>query len=227
MSYENDCYLKNNCKQAHCNAPEGCITKLRFDSLFDQANVGLIHRANQELRVDDDGGDLEAFKKLKQIQNNILDFVNSGKQLYIHSQQVGVGKTSWEFRLIQAYFKKIYMTAQLGTCRALFISVPKFLLGLKENITSKSDYIQHIKDNVFTCDLVIWDDIGTKSASVYEAENLLSIIDNRIASGKANIYSSNLNDEEVHNFLGDRLASRICNLGYNIELVGKDKRQNE
>ena len=50
------------------------------------------------------------------------------------------------------------------------------------------------------------------------------MIDGRINAGKANIFSSNLNDTELHDALGDRLSSRICNLGYNIELVGGDKR---
>ena len=50
------------------------------------------------------------------------------------------------------------------------------------------------------------------------------MIDSRISAGKSNIFTSNLNDEELHKSLGDRLASRICNLGYNIELYGSDKR---
>ena len=83
---------------------------------------------------------------------------------------------------------------------------------------------KHIKNNVLTCDLVIWDDIGTKASSVFESEHLLSMIDGRILNNKANIFTSNLNDVELHESLGDRLASRICNLGYNITFHGGDKR---
>ncbi len=95
---------------------------------------------------------------------------------------------------------------------------------MKSNISSPNSYYQHIKDNVLDCDLVIWDDIGTKAASSFEHENLLSIIDTRINAGKSNIFTSNLSDAEMQNCLGERLASRICNLGYNIELKGGDKR---
>jgi DNA replication protein DnaC len=95
---------------------------------------------------------------------------------------------------------------------------------LKDNITAKNEYIQHIKDNVLTCDLVIWDDIGTKNSTSFESENLLSMIEGRILNNKANIFTSNLNDQELHDALGDRLASRICNLGYNITFNGGDKR---
>ena len=66
--------------------------------------------------------------------------------------------------------------------------------------------------------------LGTKNSTVYEGEHLLSIIESRISGGKANIFTSNLNDQELHNSLGDRLASRICNSGLNIEFHGGDKR---
>ena len=175
------------------------------------------------LRIDEDGTDFEEFKKLKEIQDNILDFVQEGKQLYIHSSICGNGKTAWSLRLLQCYFKKIWLRTEMR-CRALFINVPNLLISLKENISSKSEYIKHIKDNIYEADIVIWDDVGTKSATNFEHENLFSFIDQRINLGKSNIFTSNLTDEELHEALGDRLASRICNLGYNIELHGGDKR---
>ena len=103
--------------------------------------------------------------------------------------------------MLQTYFNKIWLRTDLR-CRALFINVPLFLIKLKENISNKSEYITHIKENIYDCDLVIWDDIGTKSSTVYEGENLLSIIEYRIGNGKANIFTSNLNDKELHEALG-------------------------
>ena len=106
----------------------------------------------------------------------------------------------------------------------LFINVPRFLLSLKDNISEKSDYVQHIKENVLTCDLVIWDEIGTKSLSTFEHENVLNLVNARIDSGKSNIYTSNLTNDELHTAVGDRLYSRIVELSSDIELVGSDKR---
>ena len=109
-------------------------------------------------------------------------------------------------------------------CRALFINVPRFLLSLKENISERSDYVAHIKENILTCDIVIWDDIATKQTSIFESEHLYSMIEARIAEGKSNIFTSNLTAEEMHKALGDRLYSRIVNLSQDIELKGSDKR---
>lgn len=144
-------------------------------------------------------------------------------QLYLTNDCIVTHNSSWALRLLQTYFNKIWLRTDLR-CRALFINVPLFLIKLKENISNKLEYITHIQKNVYDCDLVIWDDIGTKSSTVYEGENLLSIIDYRIGNGKANIFTSNLNDKELHEALGDRLASRICNSGINIEFRGGDKR---
>ena len=176
-----------------------------------------------DLRIDADGSDGEAFSQLKQIENNIEEFVSKGKNLYIYSKQPGCGKTSWTLRLLQAYFDKIWFKSDLK-CRALFISVPKFLLALKDNLSEKSEYIDHIKENILSADLIIWDDIGTKVITPFESEHLLSMIDARIAFGTSNFFTSNLEPDELHEALGDRLYSRIVNAGLTFKFVGSDKR---
>ena len=223
MIENKDCWLKDQCKQLHCNDASGCLILYKLDYLYNQAGVPLNLRKNLILRTDADGTDLEEFKQLKAIQDDIKGFIANGQQLLIHSKTCGCGKTSWSLRLLQTYFNSIWLKTELK-CKGLFINVPYLLLMLKENISNKNDYIEHIKENITDCDLVIWDDIGTKNSTAFEAENLLSMLDRRIVNGKANIFTSNLSDEELHVALGDRLASRICNLGYNITLHGGDKR---
>jgi DNA replication protein DnaC len=106
----------------------------------------------------------------------------------------------------------------------LFISVPRFLLALKDSISNKSSYIDYIKDNVLLADLVVWDDLGNKLGSEFELSHLLNIIDNRISLGKSNIYTSNLNRQQLYTALGERLTSRVANMSIDIELYGSDKR---
>jgi DNA replication protein DnaC len=175
------------------------------------------------LRVDHDGTDLEQFKQLAAIEQDIVNFISNGKNLYLHSANCGCGKTSWSLRLTEAYFNKIWARSETK-CRVLFISVPRFLLALKDNITAKSSYVEYIKENVFEADLVIWDDIAAKMGSEFELTHLLNIIDNRLALGKSNIYTSNLNRQQLYTALGERLTSRIANMSIDIELFGSDKR---
>ena len=217
-----NCWLKNNCNKCDCNT--FCIRLFKLDYLYSQALIELPQRKYIELYTDvGDKNDKDQFKKLKAISQKIEEFVSSGENIYIHSRSCGNGKTSWALRLVQEYFNKIWFKSELR-CRALFISVPKLLIALKDNIEEKDEYVRHIKENILKADIVIWDDIATKQTTVFESEHLFSMIDARICSGKSNIFTSNLSDEELHKALGDRLASRICNLSYNIEFIGKDKR---
>ena len=125
--------------------------------------------------------------------------------------------------MIQSYFNKIWYKSDME-CKALFINVPKFLLSIKDNISSKNEYVEYIKNNVLEADLVVWDEVGTKGLTQFEHENLLSLINMRIDMNKSNIYTSNMRPDELKELIGDRLYSRIVKLSTEIEFKGQDKR---
>lgn len=178
---------------------------------------------SKKLFLQTDLTDKEEFDILKNIEISILEFVDSGKNLYIHSKICGNGKTAWAVKLIQAYLNRIWAESSL-TCKALFINVPRFLLTLKDSITTESEYINHIKKYVLDADLVVWDEVGVKALTNYEHEHLLNLINTRLDEGKSNIYTSNLDAEELREKVGERLYSRISNLSIDIEFHGVDKR---
>ena len=217
------CWMWNSCSRKHCNDPSGCLILTKLNFLYKEANVPPYLRVKRTLVVDSDESDLEAFRQLSLIQQNILSFVGEGKNLYIWSTQAGNGKTSWALRLLQTYFNKIWLNSPLR-CRALFINVPFFLQALKDNISIKSEYISHIKENASQCDLIIWDDISNKIGTDFEINSLLSIIDSRLIQGKSNIYTSNVSPADLKNYLDIRLGSRIATASNCIQLVGGDKR---
>jgi len=216
------CFLREVCNGKDCDK-DFCLRKYKMDSLYSAALMTESQKKHITLRVDEDGTDLEQFKQLAAIEQDILAFVNEGKNLYLHSANCGNGKSSWSLRLAEAYFNKIWVRTEVK-CRVLFISVPRFLLALKDAISSKNAYVDYIKDNVLEADLVIWDDIAAKMGSEFELTHLLNIIDNRLALGKSNIYTSNLNRQQLYTALGERLTSRIANMSTDIELFGADKR---
>ena len=216
------CYLYDNCNRKDCDK-DFCLRKYKMDSLYSAALMTESQKQHIVLKVDQDNTDLEQFKQLAGIEQNILKFIEEGRNLYLHSATPGNGKSSWSIRLAEAYFNKIWARSE-AKCRVLFISVPRFLLALKDDITTKNAYVAYIKENVLEADLVIWDDIAAKMGSEFELTHLLNIIDNRLALGKSNIYTSNLNKQQLYVALGERLTSRIANMSTDIELFGADKR---
>jgi DNA replication protein DnaC len=216
------CFLYDNCNHKDCDK-DFCLRKYKMDSLYSAALMTDTQKKHITLRVDEDGTDLEQFKQLAGIEQNIVSFVNEGKNLYLHSANCGNGKSSWSLRLVEAYFNKIWARTEIK-CRVLYISVPRFLIALKDSITTRSAYVDYIKENVLDADLVVFDDIAAKMGTEHEVNHLLNIIDNRLALGKSNIYTSNLNRQQLYTALGERLTSRIANKSMDIELFGSDKR---
>lgn len=228
MITSKDCYLYDNCKKhanANCNLSEDafCVKLFKLNYLFEESLLSDKQRTLTPLYIDEDGTDKAQFSQLKEMSDNIEKFVSSGNNLFLHSSICGNGKTEWAIRMIQTYFNSIWYKCDLN-CKALFINVPRFLIALKDSIHEPSEYIEHIKKNVLDVDLVVWDELGIKNATQFEHEHLLNLINTRIDYNKSNIYTSNLNSEELKVRLGERLHSRIVKLSTDIELFGKDKR---
>lgn len=224
-----NCYLRDTCwkyqnKDPSCRETDiFCPRFFRMNYLYEQSLMSVKQRQHTLLRIDADGTDKEQFNILKSIENNIEQFVSQGTNLYIHSPICGNGKTEWSLRLLQSYIGKIWFKSDLR-CRVLFVNVPRYLISLKESISTPSEYVSHIKKNIFEADLVVFDELGIKAATTFEYENLLNFINTRIDLGKSNIYTSNMTSADLNERLGARLYSRILNLSVDVELHGSDKR---
>lgn len=223
-----DCWMKDVCGKYlsgdhSCDSEVFCTKLFKLNELYNNSMLSSEQRKFIKIRLDSDGTDFKEFSCLKNLQNNIEDFVSSGGNLYLWSMRCGNGKTLWSIRLLQSYLNKIWYKSDLK-CKALFIHVPTYLLALKNAITKQSDYVDYINENVLEADLVVWDEVAIKNLSNYDHEHLLSMINVRLDQGKSNIYTSNLSKEDLYEKVGERLYSRIVNLSTVIELRGSDKR---
>ena len=81
-----------------------------------------------------------------------------------------------------------------------------------------------MKKYVYSADIVVFDDIATKSATQFEHEILFNMIDARVNLGKSNIFTSNMDYVGLVNTVGERIASRIFNTSEKIRFDGQDKR---
>lgn len=215
MILPQNCYLQRGCKKYdnHECPVEGafCIRLFKQDVLFDLSLLSESQRKYFELRLDVSQQDREAFIQLKKIDSNINVFVETGQNLYICSSITGNGKTAWATRLIQSYIGKNWYRFDL-VCKALFINVPRYLIELKANISSPSDYIKTIDENVLKADLVVFDDIGSKLGTEYEIEHLLSTINYRIDNQKSSIFTSNILPADLSSQIGPRLALSLIHI---------------
>lgn len=219
-----NCWYKKICtKYSENNCNPNCIRYMEMHYLIETSNIPKSKQFKNELIPEKI--DVENFKFLNEIKNDILNFVSNGENLYIFSERFGNGKTTWAIKLMQKYFDCIWPGNGFKT-RGLFIHVPSFLTKLKDIISNKDEEFEIIKQQLLEVDLVIWDDIAAGKLSDFDYNNLLTYIDQRKLNGKSNIYTGNLNESELKIAVGNRLKSRIWNDSSIVEIIGSDRREN-
>ena len=217
-----NCWYKSICPlydSEECD--KNCI---RYQKMSYLANASFLTPKQQhpsKLYVEDI--DKDAYTRINEIKANVEEFVNNGKNLLIYSKITGNGKTCLSIKILMNYFNKIWARTDFVP-RGLFINVPRFLNSLKENIRETSDYVTYIREHILDVDLVVWDEIGVKELTPFEHDYLLSYINARMDLGLSNVFTSNMNQEELSEILGARLFSRVINNSECIELKGSDKR---
>lgn len=225
-----ECIYRSSCKKKDCDIWQDitnnfCMRYFKIDKILDNAMLSPKQRKDIKLVLDSDKSDYNSYATLNKFKESIMNNIEDNVNLYIYSEITGNGKTSWAIKLLTEYVKKNWINIQINSRPVLFINVPQYLLELKLNIRSQSEYVQIVQDNFLKADLIVWDDIGTKTANDFELEYLLSMIDNRQRlERKVDIYTSNIIPTELQKYVGDRLASRILNTSQLIEFKGQDKR---
>jgi len=220
MSIEySNCWYKEVC-DVECSPV--CLRFTEMSALIELSNIPVNRQTPQKLIPPE--VDYDAFCELADIKDNIKEFVDTGKNLYIASKYTGNGKTTWSIKLMLKYFDEVWAGNGFRV-RGLFIHVPTFLLQCKDfkKFDAKLDMI---RDNLADVDLVIWDDIASTDLSAYDYSQLLMYIDSRISNCKSNIFTGNIVTRDLlQKAVGDKLTSRIWSSQTEIvEFVGSDKR---
>ena len=215
MERNSDCWYQEVC-QEDCSK---CVVYPQMKWQFD--NSGLPKAKYKPINLYASEEDYPTFLELADIRENIVEFVETGHNLYLCSINPGTGKTSWAIKMLQTYF---HYTAEgnLFNVKGMFVSVPDLLLKMKDfNNPLSNEY----KENLRNCDLLILDDIAVTGLSQYDYLQLFTLIDNRMLAGKSIIFTSNnVTLKDLETSVGERLASRIWRTSRIAELKGGDMR---
>lgn len=98
---------------------------------------------------------------------------------------------------------------------------------LEELKFKKSDNEEKLKfkvDKLYSCDLLILDDLGSEFATQYTTASLFDIINSRLISGKKTLINTNLSMSELEKKYGERVVSRIFGHFKVMQFIGSDIR---
>ena len=91
----------------------------------------------------------------------------------------------------------------------------------------QEDYSYEVFDNyekIFSCDLLIIDDLGTEMQNSFTVSEIFNVINSRIINNKKTIISTNMNFKELRRTYTDRIVSRILGSYKYYTFIGKDLR---
>lgn len=104
-----------------------------------------------------------------------------------------------------------------------FTAFQLFDILSRDVFQKESDAIAAHK-NIFDCDLLIIDDLGTELPNSFTASQLFLCVNERILRQKSTIISTNLNMTKIGEIYSERVLSRISNSYTIIKLFGDDIR---
>ena len=162
---------------------------------------------------------LSALATAKLAVTNCHDFIdnfeNKPKNIFFYGN-TGVGKTFLSNciakELLDAGYSVIYFTAfQLFDI-------------LSKGVFEKDADAIAAHQNIFDCDLLIIDDLGTELSNSFTTSQLFLCVNERILRRKSTIISTNLNLEQIAEIYSERTLSRISSNYSFIKLFGDDIR---
>lgn len=164
------------------------------------------------------GEDLTRFKNTVLTCRNFINNFNSDYHNLFFYGTVGTGKSFLSGciakELIESGHSVIYFSAT-----GLFDTLSKYKFDYRI-----SDELRSSQGDLFECDLLIIDDLGTEFTNNLIASELFSLINDRHLRKKATVISTNLSLEDFRNRYSDRIFSRITSNYEICKITGPDIR---
>ena len=182
-----------------------CLKQAILKYLYSQSNIEeILKRENFATLSYDYYTDTES-EKMKPIINECRRFADDFGKTYeniLLFGNVGVGKTF----LTNCMAKEII---DKGHSVIYFTSMRLFDTLSRELFNYENDRSRDLQNDIFTCDLLIIDDLGTENVNAFVASRLFDVLNERDIRRKPTIISTNLSFEDLGSRYTERNISRI------------------
>ncbi len=182
-----------------------CLRQAILGYLYSQSNIEqILKRENFDTLTYDLYTDAEA-EKMRPVINECRRFADEFGQRYeniLLFGNVGVGKTFLTNCMAKEILDKGYSVVYFTSMR-MFDTLSRELFGTEE------DRSWEVLDDLFTCDLLIIDDLGTESVNSFVSSRLFDVLNERDLRKKPTIISTNLSFKDMKDRYSERNFSRI------------------
>lgn len=194
-----------------CERYHAVCAARRTARLFGQSHLGerFKTRTFNTFRVTDDN------RIAYQACRNLADKFTPGARGLFLSGSCGTGKTHLAGAIVHALIKCGH--------RAILMTTNRLLDTLKSAFGDTKRTAQ-IKDELYTADLLVLDDLGAEHISDWAKSELFNLLNERYEMNKTTILTTNLSIEALTARLGKRTISRIAEMTDGIRIVSDDYR---
>ncbi|MBQ6844270.1 MAG: ATP-binding protein [Agathobacter sp.] len=156
-----------------------------------------------------------AKRAVAECKHFIEDFDNKPKNILFYGD-TGVGKTFLSNCVAKELLEKGYSV--------IYFTAFQFFDILSKGVFQKDADAIAAHQNIYDCDLLIIDDLGTEFANAFTSSQLFLCVNERILRNKSTIISTNLNMSDLAEMYSERVPSRITSNYTVIKLFGDDIR---
>lgn len=183
-----------------------CLKNKLLSVLYEQSNVAKLLEDNNFNTLSEqyyEGEDLIRFREIVKLCHNFADNFECKKENLLLYGSVGVGKSFLSLCVAKEVLDKGNSVLYFSSSRLFDVLAENdFGKDSKENLYTD-------KEDIYNCDLVVIDDLGTEMSNSYVFTSLFSLITERILRNKSTIISTNLSLKDLNELYSDRVFSRI------------------
>lgn len=148
----------------------------------------------------------------------VMDFDKDNGENMLFYGDTGLGKSFMSNCVAKELLDKGYLVIY-QTAFKMFEIIEEYKFKNTDDYITKDNY-----NNLFDCDLLIIDDLGTELTNSFTNSELFNILNTRLLSGKKTIISTNLSPMQLGDIYTQRIFSRIFDRFRMVKFIGKDLR---
>lgn len=138
---------------------------------------------------------------VQECKNFIRDFDRSHGNLLIYGK-TGVGKTFLSNCVAKELLEK--------GCSVIYFTAFQLFDILSKGVFEKDADAIMAHQNIFDCDLLVIDDLGTELSNAFTTSQLFLCVNERLLRSKSTIISTNLSLNQIMETYSERTFSRLC-----------------
>ena len=199
-----------------------CFKQKIIETLYDRSGLRILTKSNNFKKMSTafyKGEDLERFIRAREVAEDFIkNFDSDYQNLFIYGT-VGTGKSFLSICIADELLRK-------GHSVIYFSSQELFKLLAQNTFDSRNKQdLASLYNDLYNCELLIIDDLGTELFSSFVATELFSCINERDMRKKSTIINTNFSLEQLQHTYSERIFSRVTSNFRLLKLSGEDIRK--